>query len=531
MSAPRRRGRWRLRVARVAVMAGVTTLTVASVGAAAEPPLVEAVKNRDGAAVRRLLDEGADPNQRQSDGATALHWAVHRDDVDAVNLLLDAGADVNAVNRLGASSLFIAAKAGHDDLIDRLLAAGADAGHALPQGETPLMTAARTGAARGVRSLLDAGADAHVREHSRGQTALMWAVAQGHHDVVRALLDGGADVAAHSTVRPRLMYTDASNGGAFDRGMVESLGGYSPLLFAARHGDTQSADLLLTAGADVDDTAGNDASALVVATHSGHKALARLLLERGADPDGIGAGYNALHAAVLRGDLDTVVALLAHGADPDVRLRRPTPVQRASEDWSLKTSMVSATPYWLAATFREPEIMRALAEGGADATVTTTERRRRLRERADEVDPSEPDVVGGFVSALQAAVRGASDRGRFYVIANDDPVGEERRALDTVSVAAEHGVDVAHADFTGSTALHDAAARNLVSVVRFLAERGADVDGKNGRGQTALDIAVASSRRRRLIASLGPDWSGPTVIDVLKEFGATESESPARSRN
>ncbi len=519
--------RWPVRS--LLVMAAL--VVTAGAGAAdQDPPLIEAVKRQDTGAVNRLLADGADPNVRQSDGATALHWAVHREDTEIVTSLIEAGADVDAVNRLGASALFLAAQGGNATMLRRLLESGADPNLALPLGETPIMTAARSGTVEGVRHLINIGADVNLSERSRGQTALMWAAAQGHHDVVQALIDADVNIEARSTVRPRLMYADAQNGGAFDQGFVENLGGFSALLFAARQGDTAMADLLLTAGADVDGQAGNGATPLVLATHSGHAPLARLLLERGADPDAMGAGYNALHAAVLRGDLGTVVALLEHGADPDVRLVRPTPVQRASEDWSLKTAMVSATPFWLAATFREPEIMRALAEGGADATLNTTELLRKGRERSDRVEPSEPVVGGGFVSPLQAAVRGASDRGRFYFIANDDPVGEEQLALEAVTVAADVGVDMDHADFTGAMALHDATQRNLTSIVRFLAERGADVNAKNGRGQTPLDVAVSASRRRAFIPSLGPDFSGPSVIDVLEEFGAIRSDPTAGAR-
>ena len=44
------------------------------------------------------------------------------------------------------------------------------------------------------------------------------------------------------------------------------------------------------------------------------------LLSRGADPNAAGAGYTALQAAVLRGNLELVKALLAKGADPNARI-------------------------------------------------------------------------------------------------------------------------------------------------------------------------------------------------------------------
>lgn len=487
--------------------------------------LIEAVREQDSAAVRSLIAEGSDPNIAQADGATALHWAVHRENAELVALLLEAGADINATNRMGASPLFIAARSGHTELIEQLLVAGANPNLQLTMGETPLMSAARAGSALGVSLLIEEGADVNVQEASREQSALMWAASQGHVEVARVLIEAGADVNAISKVRPMLMFVDATNGGAFDKGQMENLGGFTPLLFAARNGHTDLARELLSAGADIDLAAGNGTSPLVIAAHSGHGDLAIMLLEEGANPDAAAAGYNALHAAILRGDIAVVDALLAHGADPDARVERATPVQRASEDWVLKTPTVGATSYWLAASFREAEIMKLLADNGADPMRTNLEQYRRHRERAQRENPPPPEVIGGFVSTLQAAIRGDSTRQRYYVQANPDPVGEERKALESAIVALDHGVNIDHTDFTDSTALHDAATRNLATVVRELAERGANLNALNGRGQTALDLAIAAERRlgMGILAQETPEYVGPTARQILEGLGALES--------
>ena len=488
-------------------------------------PLIESARHQDAAVVRQLLTEGADPDMRQPDGATALHWAAYREDVAMLTALIDAGADVNAVNRLDASPLYLAAKSGNADLIAKLIDAGANPDLALQGGETALMTAARAGTTKGVEALIVAGADVNVQEQSRGQTALMWAAAQGHVEVVSALISAGANLEAKSNVRPRLMYYESSNGAAFDMGSEEQLGGYSPLLFAAARGHVEVGELLINAGADVNSTAGNGASPLVVAVHSGHTQFGHLLLAAGADLDSIDAGYNALHAAVLRGDLEIVQALLAAGADPDVKLRRATPVQRASEDSALKGPLVSPTPYWIAAYYREANIMRALQQAGANVRLTTEELyREKGRTRADRLNPPEPKAIGGFASALQAAVRGDSTRSRFYTQANADPVGEERLALEAVIVAAEHGINLDHADFTESTAIHYAAQRNLPTVVRELANRGADINVLNGRGQTALDLALAMESSTDFFNFDARPKPGPKTSEVLLEFGALMSD-------
>src|SRR5579863_8111261 len=80
-------------------------LALASATAASDIRLVEAVKNRDTGTVRTLLSQRVDVNTAQSDGATALVWAVHRDDMEMVDLLIHAGARVNAADDLGATPL------------------------------------------------------------------------------------------------------------------------------------------------------------------------------------------------------------------------------------------------------------------------------------------------------------------------------------------------------------------------------------------------------------------------------------------
>src|SRR4029078_12663406 len=79
-------------------------------------------------------------------------------------------------------------------------------------------------------------------------------------------------------------------------------GGATPLLFAARVGDDESARLLLNAGADANDSQPDGVRALGLAAHSGNGHVAAVLLEHGADPNASGSGYAALHAAILRSD-------------------------------------------------------------------------------------------------------------------------------------------------------------------------------------------------------------------------------------
>ncbi len=484
--------------------------------------LVAAAKAADVEAVQRLLEQGADVDERQPDGATALHWAAFRDDQRIAAMLIGAGAGVNAANELGATPLWIAAENGSAPMVERLLAAGADANVTLPEGETPLMTASRSGSAGGVRALIDAGADVNAAERSRGQTALMWAVAQGHDDVAGILVRHGADIDARSKSRPRLMHADNTNASQYDQGVMWIRGGFTPLLFAARHGRVAAADALLDGGADVNNPTPTGATPLALAAHSGQDEFAAHLLGRGADPNAMEAGYTALHAAVLRGDRTLVRTLLAHGADPNLRLRSGTPLRRASQDWAFNPSLVSATPYWLASWFHDADIMRDLVEAGADPRLTTLERWRTVFERAGGVGP--PHIAGGFIPPLVAAARGPASRGRFFNTALRDPGAEERDTLAAVEAAIAFGADTNAADLRGDTAMHAAAQRNFNTIVRFLAEHGANVNAKNGAGRTPLDLAKAAEATRARIDDPSRYPAGNSA-EVLRELGAEEQRS------
>jgi ankyrin repeat protein len=338
----------------------VTLLPAA--GRADDLPIVAAARSSNWDAVRALVSQKADVNARAGDGSTALLWASYRDDLQVANLLIRSGASVDAANDLGVTPLWAAAENGAAAMVELLLRAGANPNVPLLSGETPLMTAARVGSAAVVTQLLDRGADPNAREHAHHQTALMWAAAQKHPSVVAVLLAHGADVRARSTSWTEMvkLTTEAVNPG-YNTEVRQ--GGYTALLFAARVGDLESARLLVGAGADVNDKAAYGTSATVVAAHSGHGRLAAFLVERGADPNSADAGYAALHAAIMHRDEQLVRTLLEHGANPNLKLQLSTPVRRESIDYHLPPAAVGATPFWLAARFQAPAIMRLLARG------------------------------------------------------------------------------------------------------------------------------------------------------------------------
>jgi len=490
------------------------TIAIGARAATVDLRLIDAVRNRDVASVRVLLQQRSptlDVNAADADGSTALHWAAHRDDLASADLLIRAGARVNAANDLGATPLHLACTNRGAAMAERLLAAHANPNAALLNGETVLMTCARAGDARAAKALIARGAEVDAKERAHQQTALMWAAAERHPDVVQALLEAHADVRARSLVYPQIVVGEQTQrAGREELNYTVLRGGATPLLFAVRAGDAESARLLLKAGADANDAQPDGVSALVLAAHSGHGDVGMLLLDAGADPNAIGSGYAALHAAVLRSDLTLVSALVAHRADPNLRMTRGTPMRRDTTDWNLPKTLIGSTPYLLAAKFLEPEILQALAAGGADRAAT-------MPDGADALM-----LATGMGSGRTASRRGIEtiDFGK---------VEPESRVRETVAAVLALGGRVTAASQNGDTALHVASALGYDTVVQMLVDHGAEVGAKNKRGVTPVVAAMFGSTAgaRGSAAPAGADSLGfeppielahPTTVALLKKI-------------
>ncbi|HMF97930.1 MAG TPA: ankyrin repeat domain-containing protein, partial [Vicinamibacterales bacterium] len=224
--------------------------------------LADAAMNGHRDVVRALLQKHVDVNAPQADGTTALHWAVRRDDVEMADLLIRAGARVGAVNRDGATPMQLAALNGNASMLELLIAAGADPNASLSRfTDTAVMLAARTGKTEAMAVLLNHGASVNARETWGGTTPLMFAAAEHHPAAVKMLIERGADVNARSYFVP------AANGRGFegrtpvatapDKPEEFASGLLTPLMFAAREDDLESARLLIAAGARVNATGGD----------------------------------------------------------------------------------------------------------------------------------------------------------------------------------------------------------------------------------------------------------------------------------
>ena len=563
----------------------------------------------------------------QVDGATALHWAVYRDDAELLDMLIRAGADVKAANSEGVTPLSMAALFGNAAMIDRLIKAGADAKQRGPNGETMVMLAARNGDPQAVTVLLEAGADVNASEPIRGTTALMWAVEQKHPEAVKVLLAAGADPTAKSGgaglprnyMAPRLnqravllaqdrrrraaaagityeeqltldQKTGAEIGG--QRGLGQALdangnpipatpgrqggaarsaraaatgaagagspqpapaagraggacrsargragqamaerprprrragggsraaaskptrdddnevvvaglvgsggGGLTPLVFAAREGDIESAKLLLDAGAPVNETTEYGWTPLLTAVNNRNYQLASFLLDRGADPNIANkGGWTPLYIAtdnrnieggdypVPKGDMDhleIIQKLLEKGANPNGKIKENTLTRTIfTMQWFFEDG---ATPFIRAAQSSDTALMTLLLKYKADPQATTAAGDNAL-------------TACGGIGWVEGVTYERSAKENF----------------EAMKMLLDLGLDPNHANNEGRTALMGAAMKGRPDVIQLLVDRGAKL-ATHDKGNRDTD-KVSS-------AAAGKTWQAIDYAEGLVRVG------------
>ena len=488
--------------------------------------LVDAVRNQDQQRVRTLLRQHVDVNVRSEDGSTALLWAAYWDDIETADLLIRAGANANTSNDFRSTPLSSACTNGSAAMVDRLLKAGANPSTPIATGETPLMTCAKSGSVEAVKMLLVHGAEVNAKEPSQNQTALMWAAAERHTDVVRTLIEAGADFQAHTKrgftplhfaaregdlETTRLLLAagvninilsqpdasgDATAGGARGgpgRGGAARGGG-------ARAGAARGAAFAVGRGPDTGASAGS--TPLLVATVRGQVPLALALLDSGADPNMGDAGFAPLHWAVTTWEsptsnplygfaepmggipdrqekLQLVKALLAHGANPNARMTRRPPGFAGGYD-----DAAGATPFLLASSVADVEMMRLLLAAGADPKLVTATN----------------------TTAVMAAT------GLHHTVG--ESAVTEREALEAVKLLLERGVPAGGVTTFNENALFGPAYRGWNTLLELLIKNGADVNVVSKAGVTPWLAASGFGDR------LGGVLYNKDGADILAGHGA-----------
>jgi uncharacterized protein len=374
-------------------------------------PLYLACENGSAPMIEKLLVAGADANSATTEGETALMTVARTGNVDAAKVLLAHGADVNSKEQWRQQTpLMWAAAECHPEVAQELIAHGADVNARqvtwnwdrqitkeprekwMPLGGlTPLHFAARQGCVAGAKVLVKAGAEINAT-NPNGFSPILLAIINSHYDVAAFLLDQGADVNIADEVGRTPLYAavdmhtlpdsnlpwpselnnqlgsldliqtllaHGANVNAqlkkqqpyrskVDRGADTMLGtGTTPLMRAAKAGDTEVVKVLLAKGADPKLTTKNGMTPVMAAAGLGSKeedttgrkkteadaiASLKLCLDAGADVNAIDLqGDTALHGAAQKGYDQVVQFLVDHGAKLDIKDKKGrTPLDAAN---------------------------------------------------------------------------------------------------------------------------------------------------------------------------------------------------------
>ncbi|XP_050438171.1 kinase D-interacting substrate of 220 kDa B isoform X2 [Adelges cooleyi] len=427
---------------------------------------------------RRVLVDDRDDN-----GATALHYAASKGKLQFVRELINHGSDVNIEDNDNWTALICAAKEGHTDICTELLSHGADIEHRDMGGWTSLIWCSYCGHTNLANVLLDRGADinAHGNFHI---TALVWAAGRGHTELACNLIARGAKV------------------------NVGDKYGTTALVWASRKGDIELVDALLRAGANVDTAGMYSWTALLVSAMGNHTEVVNLLLERKPNVNALDQdGCTALTIACKEGYYDIANSLLNSGAYINI------------QDRSSDTNLIHAVKGG------HRNIVEALLKKYADVDVMGKERKTALYIAVEKGNTAIIKLLLGANPDLEISTKDG-----------DTPLmrAVRNRNAEAVQLLIEKRARVSATDKRGDTALHiamRARARGIVEILLRNPKNSQLLYRPNRAGETPYNMDVNAQKpilsqifgSRRLNTNednenlLGYDLYSSALADMLSE--------------
>ena len=282
-------------------------------------PLYTALRNGTTAAVEMLLDAGADPNSTLTMWS-GLQWPARDGDLDRVRLLLKRGG--NPASHCARRALRLATRLSREAVVELLVTHGVDA-EAATDSELDEEKIQRT-ANESTRGLLEElrgilGLPRRKRARIlRLRAQLIDAVIDGDAGSLRDVQQQAPELLERPVVKHDLLNHAAMAGHGDVVDVLVECGAPMTIQTATTLGRLD----LVASMLDSDPTLANDDPApLKIAARKNHRALAELLLDRGADIDRVSSNYQptALHVAVGSRSIDVLKLLLSRGADVTIR--------------------------------------------------------------------------------------------------------------------------------------------------------------------------------------------------------------------
>ena len=452
-------------------------------------------------------------------GRTALHYAVHHDDVyhlrrtevakgntntSSAEKLLSAGANVNAVDKNGVSPLYLAGERGKTEFVKLLLSNGANPNIGTVNNY-PTHAACRGHHYDSVKLLLDYKADVNVLD-SACRTAL--------HHTLESETHYGRDSDKRSVLVQLLLDRGANVNAASENGET-------PLYIACSKGLEPIAKKMLECGAKVD---GNSSKKLplTVACKNKHVSVIRLLLTNGANPNALqeeDTGYRyrcslPLHIAADDGNVELVQLLLKHNANVQVGdTRGNTALHHAVENHH---SRATSLPYSEKVMFssKAKSVVDILLEKKADVNIANCSGETPLYKAASrgllDVTSKMLQVYGGNPN------KGSADKNPVVAACLQGNV-------ELVDTLLKHGADPNLAskssDYDSKRSFPLFAATDNSDIIRLLLNAGANVNAMNDEGKSILCL-TAENMIRSCYYSSETSSKKESTIRLLLQHGA-----------
>uniref|UniRef100_A0A7N6BJU1 Ankyrin 3a n=1 Tax=Anabas testudineus TaxID=64144 RepID=A0A7N6BJU1_ANATE len=475
--------------------------------------------------VKELVTNGANVNAQSQNGFTPLYMAAQENHLEVVRFLLENNASQSMATEDGFTPLAVALQQGHDQVVSLLLENDTKGKVRLPA----LHIAARKDDTKAAALLLQNDHNADVeskmmvnRTTESGFTPLHIASHYGNINVATLLLNRGAavDFMARNDITP--LHVAAKRGNStmvkllLDRGSkidAKTKNGLSPLHMATQGDHLNCVQLLLQHDMPVDDVTNDYLTALHVAAHCGHYKVAKLIVDKKANPNFksslycfayysglyidffsvcVQNGFTPLHIACKKNRVKVMELLLKHGAS----------IQAVTES--------GLTPIHVAAFMGHENIVHALTHHGASPNTTNVRGETALHMAARA---GQADVVRYLLkNGANVDTKSKDDQTALHIASR---LGK----VEIVQQLLHCGASANAATTSGYTPLHLAAREGHQDVAAMLLENKASLESSTKKGFTPLHVAAKYGKME--VASLllqkraAPDAAGKSGLTPL----------------